>query len=79
MTAGSAIPDRLLFLKVLVGILPAMVVRELQMPHKRLLFSLSLVLGALTQALVPPRKKGLLRALVGASIIGLAYYVWTRG
>lgn len=79
MTAGSAIPDRLLFLKVLVAILPAIVVRELQMPHKRLLFSLSLILGVLMQALIPPRKKGLLLSLVGASIIGLAYYVWRRG
>jgi len=79
MTAGSAIPDRLLVLKVLVGILPSMVVRELQMPHKRLLFSLSLVLGVLMQALVPPRKKGLLPLLVAASIIGLAYYALTRG
>ncbi len=79
MTAGPAIPDRLLVLKVLVAIMPAMVVIELHMPHKRLLFSLSLVLGALMQALVPPRRKGLLSALVGASIIGLAYYIWTRG
>jgi hypothetical protein len=78
MTAGSAIPDRLLVLKVLLAILPAMVVSELQMPHKRLLFSLSLVLGALMQALVPPRKKGLLRLLVVASIVGLAHYVLTR-
>jgi len=79
MTAGSAIPDRLLVLKVLVGILPALVASALQVPHKRLLFSLSLVLGALMQALVPPRKKGLLLSLVGAAIIALAYYVLTRG
>jgi len=70
--------DGRLILKVLVAILPAMVVRELQVPHKRLLFNLSLVLGVLVQALVPPRKKGLLPSLVGVSIIVLAYYLWTR-
>ena len=65
--------DGILFLKVCVGILPALIVYWIAMPHHRVAFSVALVLGALLQYSIPPRRR-LVPLLIGASILALLCY-----
>jgi hypothetical protein len=74
---ASPIRSSNFFAKVVVAILPPTILRQFNVPHQRLLFSLSLVLGILLQALIPPRRMGLWQLLLLASLLGLSYYAWT--
>jgi hypothetical protein len=65
-------PDFMGVLKIVVFVLPPTVLPRIFPAHDRAVFGLSLVLGAILQALIPPRKNGLLIIAV-VSAIALVY------
>lgn len=74
-TPKEATPSATIWLKVCVAVLPSILVPRFNPPHEHLLFSLSLVAGVLLQALIPPRKKGLVLVLVLTSITAVVYFL----
>lgn len=64
--------SRTIYLKVVVAVLPATLVSRSDLPHKHILYSSSLIAGALLAGLVPPRK-GFVPMLVVTIIIALIY------
>lgn len=64
--------QKTLYVKVAVAFAPMLLLAIFGMWQNRVLYASSFVLGALLQGLVPPRRH-LVLALVGASIIALAY------
>ena len=64
--------DLMNVLKLTVLALPPTVLPRIFAAHERNVFGLSLVLGAILQALIPPRKNGLLIIAV-VSVIALVY------
>lgn len=69
---GNTGPDFAGVVKIVVFVLPPTVLPRLFAAHERTVFGLSLVLGAILQALIPPRKNGLLIIAV-VSVIALVY------
>ena len=71
------ISNDMLFLKVGIGVLPALIVSALGAAHHRIVFSIALFVGALLQYPIPPRKHIVLTVL-GSLAIALLYAIWPR-
>ncbi len=63
-------------LKVFVACIPSSIVIYRFRVEDHLIIGLSSVLGVLLQALVPPRKLGLVRMLVATTAFTIAYSTW---
>ena len=59
--------------KTCVVIAPATLLEFLMPVHSRLLYGLSLILGVLLQALIPPRRTGLAPTIIAVVIFTIVY------
>jgi hypothetical protein len=59
--------------KLFILALPATLLPYVRPAHSHTLFGLALVLGVLLQALIPPRRKGLVPMIIGTVLFTIIY------